>query len=418
MMDQIAFLVVCCSWAAVVNVVYFIIRWYFYGLGLKNQDQKPARRVAIIEAVRGVTHNYHQHVTALLNQNHPCFRVIFCLEDTRDPAFHFLSNYFGIDRSNPGQSIHINRLRLSDLNIGSAGLLSVDIVTAGMAETCSQKSYNLNRAYDVLTKEDTLMAWVDADAELSSRWLKELLHPLKGKSNAAATGYRCLVPSGKNWTSAFISVINASILTLYGDPWRNSLWGGSMSMTRPVFETLKIREYVSRCFSIDASVSALLKKNGVPIYFSFAVIPTSKVDYSFRQMMAFARRQYMSPRFYIKFHIIVSFMLLGGFLLTFLYLPLALLTQPDSLKVFGLFAFISAVLLRGGIRFGFIRYTLGNKAYGFRCLFLETLGTPLVVLVHILIFCSAFYGNTVTWAGITYRVKGPFHVEVIHRQEW
>lgn len=131
--------------------------------------------------------------------------------------------------------------------------------------------------------------------------------------------------------------------------------------------------------------------------------------------MAFARRQYMSPRFYIKFHILVAHLLLWGFLLALFYLPATLLIHPTAYHHVTFIALLAAILLRGGLRWFFIRHLLRRSEYSSRCLFLETLGTPLVLVQHLIIFYSAMVGNQVTWSGITYRIRGPFDVEVLNR---
>lgn len=413
MLNWIVILLVIWAWVCVGNVIYFIIRWYLYGRQLRLWSHTSADRVAVIESVKGVDEDFHQHVTALIQQDHPCFRVIFCLSDTRDPAFQSLAAFFKLDTGASAPAYRITRQRLSELNQGSFGLESVDIVVAGRAETCSQKIFNQIRAYDLLLPEDKVVAWVDADTCLSPSWLNDLVYPIREKTHAAVTGYRCLVPVGRDWPSALISVINSSILTLLGDPWRNSLWGGSMAMTRQVFERFRIPEYVKRCFTDDVSVAALLKKNGIPIYFSFAVLPPGKIKYTFGEMFNFGRRQYMYARFYYKFHVFIAGLLLSGFTTAFFFLLAKLLVQPGRFDLLFFAGLTGAMGIRGIIRFSFIRYGLRMPEYGLKCLFLETLGTPLIHLLHLVICCAAMVGHTVEWAGITYKIKGPFNVKVV-----
>ena len=412
-MDLIIILIVALAWVCIGNVMVFILRWYLYQPKHATHQIKSADCVAVIEAVKGADKDFHQHVIALINQNHHCFRVIFCLSDINDPAFQLLGTFFKLNIKTHVKKYKITRKNLDKLKLGSSGLQSIDIVVAGTAKTCSQKIFNQVCAYDLLLPEDSIIAWVDADICLPPTWLDDLVYPLYGKAYAASTGYRCLVPSGHDWVSAFISVINSSILTLLGDPWRNSFWGGSMAMTRQVFNKFNIPQYVKKCFSDDASVAALLKKNRIPIYFSFAVLPMGKIKYTLKEMLNFGQRQYICARFYYKFHIFIAGLLLGGFTLVFFFLATKLFVQPTDFNMLLFTLLVSAMVVRGIVRFSFIRYILKTPLYNMKCLFLETVGTPLIHLLHLGIWFSALMVNKIEWAGITYKIKGPFNVKIV-----
>lgn len=417
LLTPVFILLVIVSWVSVGNVIYFVGRWYWFDRLLNSTkaagDKCPGNRVAVIEAVKGVDRYFESHVMALINQSYPCYRVIFCLSDTKDPAFVFLADYFSLDTRPGVQAYHLDREQIQDFHGVSRGLLSIEIVLAGQAMTCSQKIFNQISAYDRLKPEDKLLAWVDADTCLSETWLGDLVSPIQDKELAAATGYRCLVPAGPDWSSALTSVINSSILTLLGDRWRNSLWGGSMAMTRQAFDKFEIPDYVSRCFSDDESVGALLKKKGVPIYFSFAVLPLGKIHYTFTELLNFGRRQYICARLYYKFHLFIAWLLMSGFSLAFFGLLAKVAIHPQGIDPLLFGGLTAAMGLRGFFRFCFIRYVLGQSEYGLKCLFLETAGTPIIHLTHLMICYSAMAGSRVEWAGITYRIKGPFHVTII-----
>ncbi len=413
-MDLIIILIIVLAWVCIGNVILFVFRWHRNHTKPEIDRIKFIGCVAVIEAVKGADKNFHDHVISLINQSHDCFKVIFCLSDINDPAFQSLVDIFQPGTEIPyNDGYNISKKDLEKLKLGSPGLQSVDIVIAGTAKTCSQKIFNQICAYDLLAPEDRIIAWVDADISLGATWLDNLINPLYGKTSAASTGYRCLVPSCHDWSSAIVSVINASILTLSGDPWRNSFWGGSMAMTRQVFDKFNIPQYVKKCFSDDESVAALLKKNKIPIYFSFAVLPMGKIKYTFRAMFNFGQRQYICARFYYKFHIFIAGILLSGFTLVFFVLAAKLFFQPTGFNILIFTLLISAMVIRGMIRFGFIRYMLKMPGYNLKCLFLETLGTPLIHFVHLGICISALMKHEIEWAGITYKIKGPFNVKIV-----
>ncbi len=414
MPDAIPILIILMAWVCVGNVIYFMIQWYLNNRHLGCQDCRPMKNVVVIESVKGADTEFSDHVSALMNQDHPCYRIIFCLSDTQDPAFLSLAALFNLAEDLVGPVYCIPKQRLEDLNIGGSGLLSVHITVAGNAQSCSQKVFNQLQAYELLLPGDDILAWVDADIHLNENWLNNLISPIGENKDAAVTGYRCLVPTGPgDWPSAVGSVINASILTLLGDPWRNSLWGGSMAMTRTIFEKLKISEYVKPCFTDDESVGALLKKNNVPIYFSYAVLPLGKIDYTWKELFNFGRRQYLCARLYYPFHMFIALLLLGGFTLIYFFFVIKILVQPSEFDIVLFIGLISAIVVRGILRFSFIRNGLGFPEYNLKCLFLETLGTPITHLIHLGLCFSAMIGHTVDWAGITYKIRGAFNVKVV-----
>lgn len=401
------------AWVCAGNIVYFMVKRHVR-LKQNGTGVKKWPKAVVVEAIKGVEKGFDSHLAALVTQDYPCYRLIFSLSHESDPAHGFLRDFFGMAEGDctwkgggPGISTRV-----------SPGLVSVDILTAGRAVTCSQKICNQLRAYETLIPEDEVLAWVDADTRLPGTWLKDLVWPLlkhrsKGGLHAASTGYRCLLPQDRDWVSALTSVMNASILTLLGDEWRNSLWGGSMAMPRATFDAYDIPGYVSRCFSDDESVGALLKKKGVPVIFAFPVIPPGRIRYSFSQMFNFGRRQYICARLYYKFHLFIAWLLQTGFSLAFWGLLAQMLfwKEPGAAILFaGLYG---AMIFRGLLRFGFIRFGLKRGEYNLKCLFLETLGTPLVHLIHLMICCCAMAGSRVEWSGITYRLRGGFDVKVM-----
>lgn len=395
------------AWVCVGNVIYFILKRRIR-LKQNGRGVKKWPKVAVVEAVKGIETDFQDHLAALVTQDYPCYRLIFSLSHEQDPAHGFLREYFSVAE---GETTW-NRKGIEDRTRISPGLVSVDIVTGTRAVTCSQKIQNQRRAYETLTPEDETLAWVDADTQLSGTWLKDLVYPLLKRDHAASTGYRCLLPRDKDWVSALTSVMNASVLTCLGDEYRNSLWGGSMAMSRRTFGQYDISGYVSRCFSDDESVGALLKKNKVPVIFAFPVIPEGKIRYSFAQMFNFGRRQYTCARHYYKFHLFIAWLLLTGFSLAFWGLLAQIIFWQEATAAVLFAGLYTAMILRGLLRYAFIRFGLKRPEYNFKCLAFETVGTPVVHLIHLMICCSAMVGSRVEWAGITYTLKGPFDVTV------
>lgn len=406
MLAPVYMILVAWAWVCAGNILYFVVKRHIRmkenGTGVKNWP-----RAVVIEAVKGVEPGYHAHVDQLLNQDYSAYRIIFCVSHEEDPAYSFLCAYLGM--ANGGAW---NRTAFLQKGRISPGLVSVDIVTGGTAVTCSQKIQNHLAAYERLSLEDEVLAWVDADTQLPVTWLRDLVYPLVGREHAASTGYRCLLPESRDWVSALTSVLNASILTLLGDDWRNSLWGGSMAMPSRTFSRYDIKGYVSRCFSDDESVGALLKKNRVPVIFAFPVIPVGKIEYSFAQLFNFGRRQYTCARFYYRFHLFIACLLQAGFSLAFWGLLVQVAWFDNNGAAWLFLGLCMAMLTRGMLRYGFIRFGLKKEAYNLKCLFFETIGTPFVHLIHLIICCSAMAGSRVEWSGITYRLRGPFDVKV------
>ena len=70
-----------------------------------------------------------------------------------------------------------------------------------------------------------------------------------------------------------VSLIGTAIEPLIGPNWRMCLWGGSMAMTREVFDELEVPKNLHGCINDDARISQLARQAGKRMrYFVTAVL--------------------------------------------------------------------------------------------------------------------------------------------------
>src|SRR5579884_3939069 len=127
-------------------------------------------RVAVIVPIKGVDDDTATNVAAVLEQDYPCYRVIFAVESNEDSVVPLLE-----------------KIAVEDSR--------VEIVIGGLAEVRGQKVQNQLAAVSRTTADDEVLAFMDADAKPKAGWLRALVTPLTyGKHIGATSGYRYYIP--------------------------------------------------------------------------------------------------------------------------------------------------------------------------------------------------------------------------------
>ena len=173
------------------------------------------RRVALVIAVKGVSENFDRFLDFALHQDYPDYRVIFVTASEDDPAHAAIRE----------------RLGTSD---------RATLVVAGTAERTGQKVHNQLAAFRHLQETDRIVAFADGDLFGRKDWLSCLVLPLNLSQADCTTGYRWFIPADLSMPNRVLSLIGTAIEPLIGPNWRMCLWGGSMAVTREVFEELEI----------------------------------------------------------------------------------------------------------------------------------------------------------------------------------
>lgn len=237
-------------------------------------DNKNARSTTLIVPCKGLDQRLEDNLAAMCRMDHPRYEVLFVVEGRSDPAAEVIG-------------------RITAAN-GNAKL-----IFAPKAEGSSQKIANLIEAIRNASPRSEIFAFADSDARPDSGWLRHLTAPLEDANVGAATGYRWFISRRRNFGSELRSVWNASVASALGPKTEsNFCWGGSMAMTREMFERLEIEKHWAGALSDDFAVTRAVHNAGLEIRFVPRALTPTVEDYTFAEMLEFTTRQMKITRVY------------------------------------------------------------------------------------------------------------------------
>ncbi len=244
-----------------------------------NELEKPLSQytpmVTVFAPCRGLDPGLEMNLQALAIQQYPAYEIIFVVDDKTDAAVPVIEKIVG-------GSAHPTRL-----------------VIAAKASDSSQKVENLRTAVLHAADDSRIFVFVDSDVRPSPDWLRQLIAPLEDDQVGAATGYRWFISKNRSFASEMRSAWNASIATALGPNTRsNFCWGGSMAISRAVFDSIDIREKWQGTLSDDFAVTRAMNDAGLPIIFVPQALTVSVEDCSFSELLEFTTRQMKITRVY------------------------------------------------------------------------------------------------------------------------
>lgn len=360
-------------------------RWL--GGEIKKHEKQ---RVALVIAVKGVSENFERFLDFALGQDYPDYHVIFVTESENDPAHAAILGRLG------------DRARL---------------IVAGKAEHTGQKVHNQLAAFKQLDGSDRLVAFADGDLFGRKDWLSCLVLPLNLGQADFTTGYRWFIPADQRLPNRIVTLIGTAIEPLIGPNWRMCLWGGSMAMTRKVFDELEIPKNLEGSINDDARISQLARQSGKRMRYVRSVAAPSPVDFTWASLFEFGRRQYFQLRIYQSslwwMALMIPLFYLAGFLTCFIRLGLG-----NFLMLVPIAAAVMLNLARIRVRRSYLRERFDQGEAG-------TLDgsvrnswwlDPVINFVHLLIILSSACGRVIVWAGIRYRITGPQKTEILNSE--
>ena len=223
---------------------------------------------SIIAPCRGLDEDLRENLSALFRQDYPAYEIVFVVGDESDHAVKV-----------------IEEVRRRETK-------PAKLVVAGRAIGESQKVHNLRRAAMEVSNESRVFAFVDSDARPGEDWLRNLIAPLADTAVGCATGYRWFISKKPSFAAELRSVWNASVASSLGaNSKKNFCWGGSMAMRRTTFEKLEISEKWRGTLSDDFTVTRLMKRANLPIYFVPQCLTATIENCNFPEMLEFTTRQ-------------------------------------------------------------------------------------------------------------------------------
>jgi ceramide glucosyltransferase len=357
---------------------------------LANDEKlKETKRVALIIPVKGISENFPRFMEFVMGQDYTDYHVIFVVESEIDLAYEAIKQ-------------RIN------------GSKNAQIIVAGKAVNSGQKVHNQLAAFKILNKDDKIVALADGDLVSSEHWLSCLTTPLNQGRSDFTTGYRWFIPENKKLPNRIIALIGTAIEPLLGPGWRMCLWGGSMAMTRDVFDELDIPKNLEGSVNDDVRITQIAKKAGKRMRYVRTVVALTNVDFTWTSLLEFGRRQYFQIRVYQPFIWLRALMIPLLHLVSF-SICIIRLTQGDLIIIGYILAAIVLNSFRTKARRTYLKKRFPDgEADMLDKIVKESWWMDVVTnAVHLIIVLSSACGRHITWAGIRYKVTGPQKTEIL-----
>jgi ceramide glucosyltransferase len=380
---------------------------YRYVLTKYKKERLSYRpRTALIVPCKGLDSAFQQNITSFFNQDYENYLLWFVVADKADPAYARLCDL---------------KNRLSQ----SSKADDVQVLVAGLAQSCSQKNHNLLYCYQRIGSDVEVLAFADSDICVRSDWISHIVHPLRYPETGAASGYRWFVPKKNNLASLTLSAVNAKIAQLLGNTPFNQAWGGSMAIRVDVFRQVGIDKIWPKTLSDDLSLSYAVKKTHKKVVFVPACLVASYISTTWSELFEFGRRQFLITRvstpgtwwFGLSSSLYSILGLWGGAAIA-LYAAVksSIINYQLSIFVAVPVLFFVAQLARAILRQeGMARKLLEEhwpklKVAAVVDIAFFWLWSPLML---VLILSSAF-GRTIIWRGIRYKLLSPTETIVLN----
>ncbi|MBD6614623.1 glycosyltransferase family 2 protein [Komarekiella sp. 'clone 1'] len=388
------------SWLAIQVFFTLVFIWYLR-LSQKNllpDDQLP--KTAVILCLRGADPFLPNCLRSLLNQNYPNYDLKLIVDSHEDPAWKIASNTI---TEQEASNVQISPLRI-------------------VRNNCSLKCSSLVQAVRELDDSYKVVALVDADTIVHPNWLRELVSPLADAKVGATTGNRWYVPTGKHWGSLVRYIGNVSTVVqmfLFQIP-----WGGTLAVKTEVLRQTGLLDKWAQALGEDLMIHKALKKQGLRVKFVPSLLIVNREESDLPSLLDHLKRLMVCSRFYhphwlaLVSEAISSILFPTTAIVLFLESLLetqwetaALLFQSYSIYTIGL------LLLMLIVEYGVQQVIRLNEQpmteLSATTIIKMLIGIPLTQWVYGLALVSSLWISTVTWRGVSYRVKGPWNIRLV-----
>ena len=352
-------------------------------------NDKPWPKAAIVLSLRGGDPFLTSCLEHLLQQDYPDFVIQIVIDSESDPAW---------------DSIRAVRERFGQES------LNVSVLHRRIS-TCSLKNSSIIQAIESLPPDCEVVAFVDADAVVHSRWLRELVAPLADPEVGGCSGVRWFAPTDRSFGSKLRchwNLVAASMMYVTDTP-----WGGSMCVRRSILDSGLTKEW-SRMLCEDVHTFNHLQERGLKLSYAPKATVINRESISTVDCFRFVNRQMLFYGLYHRHWKYLAAYITYAAALSFAYLYFLVSTaiHCDWAACLALFCIRKIILLttryEGAKLEQAVREVVTSNGqtitknplpgnFGFTC-------TQVLFLTSML--CS-FAARFVSWRGIRYRIKGP-----------
>lgn len=368
-------------------------RNFYFAAKRSKKPCKGARpNVLLTVPCKGIDNAFEKNISSFFKLQYPNYHLYFVVEDISDRAY---------EKLNEIKTQHRKDSLAAD----------IQILIAGEATGSSQKIHNMLHSYNNAPENTEVLVFADSDACVRPNWLEHLVYPLRKPKAGATTGYRWFVPEKNNLATLALSALNAKIAQMLGNSRFNQAWGGSMAITREMFEKTNLPQIWKNAISDDLTLSYAVKKQKKKIIFAPSCLVPSYESTTWPALFEFARRQFVitkvtMPRTW-AFALFCSTMALLG---VWGAGAIAIIAHSDQKQNLALYIsvpilFLAGQFIRTVLRQIMIARLLPEDAKRLRvAAAADILGNLIWAWVMFACIAASAIGRTIKWRGIKYKL--------------
>ena len=365
-----------------------IVFWKFLG----KPRSHLAARATLILPLTGTAENLERLLAALGAQTLAPRRLLIAVESEQDPAYR-------------------RALALSQ-NCN----FPVEVVVAGLADACAQKCWNQIAALHRVDAQDEAVVLLDADIAPPPWWLSSVVTPLVDGSADIVTGYRWPLVERPALGVHLIAAIDRSIAVLPRFSWARGAWGGTLGLSSGALLALELAKTIGRTLTDDCPINDRAASLRLRVLTRRVLLVPTHLRSCLGDAWRFGRRQYQIIRIYRPKLWSLAFAAITARVAAWI----AILNGLPSTGALTAAVALLAIALAGA----FVQQMIARRLDcadppSVRIVQLGlAIGKPIVDLVHWTMIVSAFRTGSVVWGHVTYKVRGPFAIQVAQRIPW
>ena len=351
-----------------------------------------APRAVVLVACKGEDPGLAENLAALLHQDYPAYRVVFALDDFRDPAHRVIRG------------------------AAEATDVPVTVVEAHPMPNATGKAAALIRAAKEVTAKDEVVAFMDSDARPPRTWLRTLAAPLQDPGIGATTAYRWYAHD-RTLASAARSAWNAAGTNILFEERMNFAWGGSSALRRETFEGTYVAAKWGSALSDDMVVTQAVKGAGLRVAYVPAATVLTEEPCDWRTTVEWTTRQTVMMRAYdrrVTRYAGAAYATIAGSVDLGIALAfVAAIADPAYwVPALLLLAHVPLTAAKAALRLGTFRRVTGKPLGPTGAFLLGSVVVPWLALYNL---NRARKLRVISWRGTLYELRGPDPIRVVRR---
>ncbi|MDM3855334.1 MAG: glycosyltransferase family 2 protein [Aphanizomenon gracile PMC649.10] len=388
------------GWLVIQTCLTLVFLWYLRSHKPNSLPDEQLPKTAVILCLRGADPFLPNCLRSLLQQNYPEYDLKLIIDSKEDPA-----------------------LKIATETINQLGATNIEISTLrAVRHSCSLKCSSLVQAVADLDNAYPIIAFIDADTVAHPNWLRELVTPLLDDKVGLTTGNRWYIPTGNYWGSLVRYSGNISSVVqmfLFQIP-----WGGTLAIKTEVLNRINLLDKWGEVLTDDMLLHKLIKQEKLQIKFIPSLLMLNREESSLRNLLEPLKRLIISSKLYHPRWLAIiseaySSIIVPNLVIIVTFQLLIEAKWDAATLLFSAYISytIGLVLLMLLMEFGIhkVLHDQGEKIPKLSPLTIlkMLIVIPLTQWVYGLTILSSLWVSTITWRGLTYRIKGRENIRLI-----